>query len=168
MEQKGSWFNGTTHLATLFPIVEENIKEFDFYAYIYHFPENEDDKHIHFCFRTNGTRKIKHVAETLGIEANNIQICKQNRSYLRYLIHLDNPEKEQYNADDVITNNRIFYDSFLTENQDFDILDLFKDMEGVQNGKISPYDFCKKYRFHLNKLSFQNRIKTLGAIMKIR
>lgn len=56
--------------------------------------------HVMICFDSVKTseqaKEVFHVIGGVGLE-----LVKSNRAYARYLCHLDNPEKAQYNPDDV-------------------------------------------------------------------
>ena len=168
LNNKGTWFVGTTKSPADISIVKKNISEFFYYAYIMHKPDEDDDRlHIHYIVQCNGTRTIKSVASTLGVSGQYIQVTKQPRGANRYLIHLDDPEKEQYSESDVITSNKEFYHTFLTDNCRISAVDFYDDLKFLREGKISQKDFVKKYEFHINKLPFYQRIKTLEVIMKM-
>lgn len=84
----------------------EDIKRKYDCAYITHdkdVTENGEIKkeHIHCVFRVgNNPRWRSAVAEELGIKENYIEGCDLNKQ-LKYLIHLDNPDKYQYKIEDV-------------------------------------------------------------------
>lgn len=67
-------------------------------------PTGEDKKsHWHVMFMFEGKKSIEQVQE-LFISFGGVGIEKVNsiRSYARYLCHLDNPDKAQYNPQDVV------------------------------------------------------------------
>ena len=168
MNNKGVWFVGTTKCPADIENIKKNIREFFYYAYITHKPDDDDDRlHIHYVVQCNGSRSIGSVAQTLDVDGQYIQVCRQPRGANRYLIHLDNPEKEQYFENDVITSNRDFYHSFLSDNNAISAVDFFEDLKCLRENLISQKDFVKKYEFHINKLPFYQRIKTLEVIMKM-
>lgn len=76
------------------------------YFWIEHQAEEKDDDaelkdHVHILWRFTTPRYLRHCASTLGIPPNYIKRVTSYTSYLRYLIHLDNPEKICYTIDDV-------------------------------------------------------------------
>ena len=167
-KQRGVWFVGTTKCPADIENIKRNIKEFFFYAYIFHKPDEDDERlHIHYVVQCNGSRSLQNVADTLDVSSQYMQICKQPRGANRYLIHLDNPEKEQYKETDVFTNNRDFYHSFLTDNHNIDCTALFDDLVNLRSGRIGCREFVQKYEYTLNKLPFYQRIKTMEVILKM-
>lgn len=161
------WFVGTTKSPADIDNIKVNIKEFHYWAYMFHKPDDDDERlHIHYVVQCNGTRSLKNVADTLGVDMQYMQACKRPRGAIRYLIHLDNPEKEQYNPNEIMTNDKDFTLSFLTDNNQFDCSALFDDLILVKTGRLSPRMLVEKYQYAINKLPFYQRIKTLEVIMK--
>ena len=162
------WFCGTTKCPADIENIKNNISEFHYYAYISHKPDNDDDRlHIHYVFQCNGSRSLKNVSDTLDVDSQYMQVCKRPRGAIRYLIHLDNPEKEQYSLSDITTNDKYFTLSFLTDNNSFDCTSLFDDLALVKTGRLSSRQLVEKYQYAINKLPFYQRIKTLEVIMKM-
>lgn len=63
--------------------------------------ENYKKKHTHILFKVGeNARSVNSIAKEIGILPNYIQGTKKI-PFLRYLIHLDNPEKTQYSIDEV-------------------------------------------------------------------
>lgn len=56
-------------------------------------------EHIHFVFKPVNPRTLKGFADSIGIPSNYIEPCKSVRASVRYLIHLDDPDKFQYPSD---------------------------------------------------------------------
>lgn len=87
--------------------IEKNYKE---YAWIKHEPETEDKKeHIHVVIRFINQRWNTSLANELGIEINMLERCRNLDNALLYLIHFREPEKKQYDVENVhgIYNRRI-------------------------------------------------------------
>ena len=71
------------------------------YAYIKHKPEEEETKpHYHVLLYFPNKRWKSSLSTELGVPINYFQKA-QLVPYLKYLIHFDNEEKEQYKVDDV-------------------------------------------------------------------
>jgi hypothetical protein len=66
-------------------------------------PTGESKKpHFHVILVFDGKKSISQVAEIFNtINGVGCEIIKSLRGYARYLCHLDNPEKAQYNTEDV-------------------------------------------------------------------
>lgn len=81
------------------------------YAYIFHdkdlkeTEENEEEKklHVHVYIQFDNARSFSSIAKTLGIEERFVQGISNRNSYLRYLVHMDNPEKYQYSLKELYT-----------------------------------------------------------------
>lgn len=74
-----------------------NLNQFKYYAYIKHKPEKEESKeHVHLFISLDSPTTIKNLSKRLGIPENYIQYVKSVRSSVRYLTHIDYPEKIQY------------------------------------------------------------------------
>ena len=78
-------------------------------AYITHDLDVTEDgelkkAHIHWCGKRSSPAPLSTIANALGIDANNIEFCKNWKYSLRYLIHADNPDKYQYAPDNVTAN----------------------------------------------------------------
>lgn len=79
------------------------LKSMGQYAYIKHSPEKDEKKeHIHFVLRLVNQKKIERISELTGIPIQHIKRVKSERMMLRYLIHLDDQNKLQYDYHNVI------------------------------------------------------------------
>ena len=68
-----------------------------------------EDEHTHYFIKCGTPRTIENVANIFNVDAHMIRYVLSKRASLRYLCHLDNPEKEQYLPEEVITNSTISY-----------------------------------------------------------
>lgn len=84
----------------------ENNKEYILeYAYIKHQPEEEEKKqHYHFFIEFHTPKNKQPIAKSLGINEILVQSCRNKKNTFKYFIHKDNPNKIQYNLEDIITN----------------------------------------------------------------
>lgn len=74
-----------------------NLNQFKYYAYIEHQPEKEESKiHTHLFISLDSATSINAISKRIGIPENYIQYVKSVRSSIRYLTHIDYPEKIQY------------------------------------------------------------------------
>lgn len=72
------------------------------WAFIKHFPEsNEKKEHFHVILSFENATKKETLAKKLGIEQNYIDEIKSFRTMCRYLTHIDDEDKFQYNLDQV-------------------------------------------------------------------
>lgn len=164
IKQKASWFCGATKKQDDIDNIVKNIVEFPFYAYIFHDSDDEcADKHIHFLINIRGSRSIKSIAESLNCDYGVVQKCQLPRSYARYLIHLDDKLKVQYNKDCVITNNLDRYCYFLTDNV-VDSSNLYYDYCLLREGRISASEFIENYRSEFANLNFYQKIRIFSEL----
>ena len=79
-----------------------NVRNFKYYAYIKHLPEsNETKEHWHLYLSVDSATTINAIANRLGIPPNYIQYVKSVRASVRYLTHIDYPEKIPYPIENV-------------------------------------------------------------------
>lgn len=89
--------------------VLETLKiKFKEWAYCLHDMDVTDDgelkkSHIHWVGRGD-PRTLSAVANFLCLSEHDIELGKNFKALVQYLIHLNNPEKYQYPADSVVTN----------------------------------------------------------------
>jgi hypothetical protein len=62
------------------------------------------ESHTHILVDYQTPRKLSTVANLFQVESNFVEVVKSKQAMLRYLIHLDDPDKFQYSPDDVIHN----------------------------------------------------------------
>lgn len=100
-----------TFLGVLYPDSEiydyeevlNNLKGYcKYYAYMEHEPEKgEGKKHTHFIVHFDNPRFVDTLAKQLNIPVNYFQIPLSIRGSIRYLVHIDFPEKIQYEIDNI-------------------------------------------------------------------
>ena len=78
------------------------------WAYCLHYADTTDDgelkkAHIHFIGKFSDARSPDVVCKDLGLPINAISNIKSWKAACRYLIHLDQPDKYQYQPDDVVS-----------------------------------------------------------------
>ena len=67
-------------------------------------PGENKKEHIHVNIYLNSQRNLETIAKELNIEENRIEVIKDIRKMTRYLIHLDDKQKYQYDVRDIYTN----------------------------------------------------------------
>lgn len=112
-----------------FKDILQDIKgSFKRYAYIKHIPEAEEKKeHFHLILSLDNPRTIESLSKRVGVPKNLIQSIKGLRGSCRYLVHIDNEDKYQYDLTQVIVSNA-FKDTFF---KSFD--DLMSESEIIEN-----------------------------------
>lgn len=95
-------------------------------AYVYAITHDRDtneetgeliESHTHYLLEYETPRKLQTIANLFEVEANFVEVVKSKKAMLRYLIHLDSPDKFQYEPEQVISNNPIaFKDLIMGQN----------------------------------------------------
>ena len=100
-----------------------------------HNPDGSDKKPHQHVMAMYAGKKSKEQAEELfkSIGGVGCEVVKDIRGYARYLCHLDNPEKEKYNQDDVLSLNGADYAGTISLTSD----------KYFALGEMQ--DFCDKY-----------------------
>lgn len=123
-------------------------------AYIHHNADNCKE-HIHAVVFTDNQTYNTSLAKTLGIETKWIEQVKDRKKVLRYLIHLDNPDKHQYSEDEVMFTSEYAKQQFtiacdvgVKESEDSKVLRLIE--------LIDSYDYLTYRQFV--KLACENEL----------
>lgn len=121
-----------------FKDILQDIKgSFKNYAYIKHVPEEEEKKeHLHLILSLDNPRSEHSLAKRLEIDSRFVKYIKSLRGSCRYLIHIDNEDKYQYNIDQVVV-SKSFTSTFY---KSFD--DLLSDTEILEN----IYSFIEEHK----------------------
>lgn len=88
--------------------------------------------HTHIVLNFNNARSITAVADYFEILPQFVEPVKgkSERGALRYLLHLDNPEKHQYSQDELVTvgyNKSIWQQAQSEEERVMELIDIIKD-----------------------------------------
>lgn len=79
-----------------------NLKGLKYWAYIKHQPEDDEKvQHYHAFIHLDSASTESALAKRLGIPPDKVQYIKNCRSGMRYLTHIDYPEKIQYDLNSV-------------------------------------------------------------------
>lgn len=74
------------------------------------------EEHTHIYLEYVNPRLVSTVANLLEVEPNFIEVIKNKKGYLRYLIHKDDKDKYQYDESEVFTNHSIDYSTMILGN----------------------------------------------------
>lgn len=84
------------------------IRGFKQYAYIKHFAETDEKKsHYHLYIHLDSACTISSVSKRLGVPVKFIQNVRSERACLRYLTHIDYPEKKQYSIEEIVSSKNL-------------------------------------------------------------
>lgn len=120
--------------------VLRNIKGERYYAYCLHDSDLDDfgklkKPHYHIVIRFDNARTISGVSKKFGVPLNLINNIRNERSYIRYLIHYDDEEKYQYKQKDIVSSRN--YERFVNkcfddkETEDEIIDNIFKTIDNL-------------------------------------
>lgn len=143
-----------------FKEILSNMSNVIHYAYIYHKAdeENVNDNHIHLCIEFKNARSFQAIQQYFI--GSHIEHMKFKAQCYKYLIHKGYDDKIQYAIDDVITNDKDYYNTIIDTN-DFERLDTVSILEDINvNGFENITAFVKKYGIHQVK-NFVHLIKSL-------
>lgn len=140
-----------------------NIKSNKYYAFILH-NKDKDNKglfkkpHYHIIIRLDNATTISALSKKLGIKENYIQHINNERAYLRYLIHFDDPEKFQYDINEVKT-SRLYYRKFKKSFEDLEteeeiLQKLFSKIQELNNFKLSHEESLYHLIMYVNSNSY--------------
>lgn len=144
-------------LEDLTNLLEEKRKTINRYALIVH-DKDDSEVHTHLFIRFKERRSLNAVLEefpsvdSAGVkQSTHVEVCKNEIKSVRYLMHLDNPEKFQYNESEVLTFN-LDLQSYIdneSDNQDMFTVALMEMLDGVPLKELARRygrDFIIHYR----------------------
>lgn len=111
--------------------------------------------HIHWV-GAGDARTLASCAKILGLKENEIEICKNCKLMVRYLLHLDDPDKYQYAAEDLDTNWKNIEQIICTADEGI----LCKDLCTAKT-QMSWYDLIQ---YSIDTCSFDVLRRNLGLI----
>ena len=85
-------------------------------AKVYAITHDKDEgvePHTHFVLDYKTPRQISTVANIFEVESNFIEVVRNKKGMLRYLIHLDDKDKYQYKPEQVISNDKVKFSDVL-------------------------------------------------------
>lgn len=170
-KDRGNWFVCVSHEPEQIEHLKQSCKNFKRWFYIEHDPDSEEGSHhIHVMVMYGGSCYIRTCARVLGIPENFVQFADIPRAYAQYMIHMNSPEKHQYQVTDVKTNVPGLYKSMLQEQSDSDVISLFDDLKHLELGRLSLKEFLDKHFSELQSMPFYQKCRlysTLKDLSKI-
>lgn len=89
---------------------------------------SEKKKHIHFILTFEGLKSFEQICEiTDRLNCPIPQLCRNMRSMVRYMIHLDNPDKHQYKKEDIKAHGGFSLEDYFNRSQS-ENRDILKDI----------------------------------------
>jgi hypothetical protein len=157
-EQVNEYIKQVNGVATLWAITHD--KDFNESGEIV-----EPHTHVLLDYRT--PRKISTVANLFNVEPNFIELVRNKISMLRYLTHLDDETKYQYDGDLVITNDKVPYSQMILSSDltNQDIVKFIKEGKGLELIDLVP---VHRLRAVQSFLHFDNSNTLLNEVRAIR
>lgn len=92
------------------------------WAYIVHDSDVDEDgnpkkTHVHWYGYLENGKTVKAFAKKLGLAENELEIIRKEKSYIRYLIHADSPDKFQYEPEQVTSSDTLDFMSYVTKGE---------------------------------------------------
>ena len=155
--RKRNWFLTINQEASCFyelkAILVNNGSTFNHYAYIMHDKDNEEQPHYHICLEYKNARtftQVKAMFEGAHVE----EMEYKNMSY-QYLIHKNDPDKYQYQIDNVMTLEKDYY-TLMLNNNEYDKLDTTTLIEAINSGIHTYTELILK--FGLNQVNMYHNL----------
>lgn len=149
--------------------------------------DNEEKKsHYHVMIMYDGVKSYKQVSQlSKSVNGTNPQVVGSAKGLVRYMLHLDNPEKAQYNAQDILYFNGVDINELLKPSSG-DRYTMIKDMlEYIEDNEILEFEdilyyamnnkfdtwfplLCDNSAYIISQsiMSKRNRFKDTGQIRK--
>lgn len=129
------------------------------YAYIVHDKDNEEQPHVHIILNYDNARSFENI-QKIFVGAH-IEPCKFYNQSMRYLVHLDDDTKYQYDFDEIITNYNVDEILLIINSDEFEKLDSETILIAIRDGKVHNITSAiKQWGLHQVK-NHQRIIETL-------
>lgn len=126
-------------------ILDDWCKTKPFYYYMIEHNEDEDNKHFHIVIEFKGNSQCRWNTLKRKFPYGFIDNCRSGvHACVRYLTHIDHPQKYQYNWDDVITNSPGRLERYKQPSRYTEQLFVDKIVEQIVEGKIKEYELADK------------------------
>lgn len=142
-------------------------KNFSWFAIEHNADPNNIHYHVVIKFEGNSTSDFEQIKSHFPY--GQIDTCKNVKTCVQYLVHLNDPDKHQYKWDEVITNVPNKLEAYKTPGRATINIMLQKTLNDIYTGKIREYEINKidlglftKYERRI-KLAFEYRQQTLIA-----
>ncbi len=120
------------------------------------------EPHIHWILRFDNTRSINRLANDLGLSLGRIEAIRSLAAQIRYLIHYDDPDKFQYDKEEIEHTFPIdsFFKSYVEDDDGFrllfDYITTECNVNWVSLTKFALDNNCnnilRRYAYHFNCL----------------
>lgn len=125
------------------------------------------EPHTHFLIDYRTPRRISTIANIFKVDNNFVELVRNKHGMLRYLTHLDDEEKYQYDPNEVLTNDKLTYNEVVLSGEltNRDIVNYLKQGKGLELIDIvSPHRLRSIQSF----LHFDNSNAMINEIRDLR
>lgn len=146
------------------------LDDFPIWAYIRHDADDENGSdHYHFYIHLQQPLTISNLSQKLDIPENMIEWVRVKTKLIQYLIHKNNPEKKQYNPEEIITSNREWLNRFLFPEliSKVNIHQELDDFADLASGRITIHNFLDKHSDQISNMSFYTRSLYLMRVFNL-
>lgn len=95
-------------------------------------------KHAHILLKCKNPYTISTIANKFNVAPNMVEVVRSFNTMLRYLTHLDNPEKAKYEMEQVKSNTKESYQEIIAT-QDISIKEIYQDIKEHGDKAIERY-----------------------------
>lgn len=124
------------------------------------------EEHTHFYVEYETPRKVSTVANLFNVSENFVEVVNNKTSVLRYLTHLDDTDKAQYDASEVYTNSPIEYTLAIRKSTftDREIYEYLLNGKGIELLDVVPSAKLRTIQAFLNYESSNSLLKELKCV----
>lgn len=168
-----NWILTVNQGAKIFETIESIIIDTNpvYYALILHDRDNEKQPHYHAVIKYRNA--IEFSSMQRKFDGAHIEKVQDINASTQYLLHLNNPEKEQYQQFEITTNNKDLTSHYLSQRATFDKFNPNMILDYIQIDRTKSYwefvarfglDQVRKYRLDINELAKECQRQELGDI----
>lgn len=127
-------------------ILEEWQKEKEFEYFFIEHNEDIENIHYHLVLRFKSVTRFETIKNKF--QYGNIENSKSVKNSVQYLVHLNSPEKHQYEFKDIITNSTEL-NKYMLKSKVSEELDINYYIDEIVNGNIREYEYTEKIPVHI-------------------
>lgn len=132
-----------------------------------HQPDDNDKKpHYHIVFMFSGNKNIEQVRLLMfKLGSSLVQPINDISAMIRYLVHKDNPEKEQFDKREIVCYHNVEIDKYFKQSEKEQLESMRKLIQIINTNKITKYNelinfccgdddlfkSCLKYAYAINQ-----------------
>ena len=116
----------------------------DAYAYILHDSDYDINNqlkklHYHVYLKFQNPRSYSSIGKQFGVASNLVEYCRSPKASIRYMLHLDDPDKTSYYPSDIHSKN-VPLDKYLKDNnENVDVLLLIERLQSHQDKTFGDF-----------------------------